>query len=201
LKLEIDKLYIAQKNIQSIKHIKLIELVDILRNGKARLKPNVLPDRGGVYAFWWTGSKELLRSENVNRDIISKGPNQRIVKIQITDEWVFHRGETNPIPLYIGKTADSIKNRLSLHLQLNKPRILNIGDNALNQPRQTTSNQVRDRIDRMFLYEKDTRSLILDNIGLSYEVLDGDLDCVNRFYLEDRLIGELFPIFNVDIER
>lgn len=86
-------------------------------------------------------------------------------------------------------------------MQLGTARGLALGVEALGEKRKTSSNQVRDRIERMFLIVKDTRELILNNIGLSYKILDGDEESVNRFYLEDKMIGDLFPIFNIDIER
>ena len=46
-----------------------------------------------------------------------------------------------------------------------------------------------------------TRSLVLDNIGLSLVTLDGDDHAANRFYLEDLAIGLMRPPFNLDIER
>ena len=53
----------------------------------------------------------------------------------------------------------------------------------------------------MFPAEEDTRTLILDNIGLSTVALDGDENSANRFYLEDLAIGLMRPPLNVDIER
>ena len=46
-----------------------------------------------------------------------------------------------------------------------------------------------------------TRDLILDNVGLSWIVFDGDGDAANRFYLEDFAIGLMRPILNIDVER
>jgi hypothetical protein len=48
---------------------------------------------------------------------------------------------------------------------------------------------------------KHTRDLILDNVGLSWVVLDGDEQAANRFYLEDLAIGLMRPILNIDVER
>jgi hypothetical protein len=48
---------------------------------------------------------------------------------------------------------------------------------------------------------QDTRSLVLDNIGLSWVELDGDDHAANRFYLEDLAIGLMRPILNIDVER
>jgi len=53
----------------------------------------------------------------------------------------------------------------------------------------------------MFPNEADSRSLILENVGLSFVILDGDPHAANRFYLEDLAIGLMRPPFNVDIER
>ena len=46
-----------------------------------------------------------------------------------------------------------------------------------------------------------TRDLVLDNIGLSFVVLDGDDHAANRFYLEDYAVGLMRPALNIDIER
>jgi len=43
--------------------------------------------------------------------------------------------------------------------------------------------------------------LVLDNLGLSFVVLDGDNHAANRFYLEDLAIGLMRPMLNIDIER
>ena len=43
--------------------------------------------------------------------------------------------------------------------------------------------------------------LILDNVGLSYVLLDKDINAANRFYLEDLAIGLMRPPINVDVER
>jgi len=53
----------------------------------------------------------------------------------------------------------------------------------------------------MFPSETDTRTLILDNVGLSFVELDGDDHAANRFYLEDLAVGLMRPPLNVDIER
>jgi hypothetical protein len=46
-----------------------------------------------------------------------------------------------------------------------------------------------------------TRDLVLDNVGLSWVLLDGDDHAANRFYLEDLAIGLMRPILNIDVER
>ncbi len=187
--------------LKELKEHKIIKLVDHLSDGCCRLKSNILPNTGAVYVFWWTGSICDFVNDGVNRVIRFKGPNGRPVDVEFSDEWIDRIQIDGKIPLYVGKTTDSLKNRISQHLQLNTKRGLSLGDLALSEKRKTTSNQVRDRIERMFINEPDTRDLMLKNIGLSYVLLHGDLECANRFYLEDKAIGELYPLFNIDIER
>jgi|GEM_PF-1180940 len=201
VKLNIDVIESGMQSLKELKNINLLDIVDYLSDGSYRLKPNIFPNSGAVYVFWWTGSINQFMSENVNRIIRFKGPNGRKVEIEFSDEWIDQIHVEGKIPLYVGKTADSLQKRLSLHLQLKTKRGLSIGEKALGEERKTTSNQVRDRIERMFLDESDIRELMLHNIGLSYVLLNGDLESANRFYLEDKAIGELLPLFNIDIER
>ncbi len=65
----------------------------------------------------------------------------------------------------------------------------------------TTSCQLRAGIEHLFTSHTNTRALILENVGLSYVVLNGDDHAANRFYLEDMAIGLMRPALNVDIER
>jgi hypothetical protein len=60
---------------------------------------------------------------------------------------------------------------------------------------------LRAGVEHLFPRELDSRTLILENVGLSYVLLDGDAHAANRFYLEDLAIGLMRPPFNVDIER
>jgi len=57
------------------------------------------------------------------------------------------------------------------------------------------------RREHLFPRLGDTRDLVLDDLGLSYIVLDGDEHAANRFYLEDLAIGLMRPALNIDIER
>jgi len=118
----------------------------------------------------------------------------------IDDEWLgLETGQ--PVPLYVGKTAHSIASRIGQHLRLKDVRMLPLGGDAKKAKRPTTSCQLRGGVEHLFPDEKDTRTLILDNIGLSYVELDGDAHAANRFYLEDLAIGRMHPPLNVDIER
>ena len=95
------------------------------------------------------------------------------------------------IPLYVGKTAESLLNRLKLHLQINH----------LNYTTDTSSNQFRRGFNRLFKDYDSNFELIIKHIGFSYLPLHDYEEAVNRFYLEDYAIGKLRAIFNVDIER
>jgi len=165
-----------------------------------KLRPNALPAKSGVYVFWWTGRLSLLRQAACNRDLTLVGPGGRPVHLNINDEWLGISTRL-PIPLYAGKSADSIAKRVGLHLRLSQMRMLPMGGGATKAPRPTTSCQLRAGVEHLFPNEQDSRSLTLDNLGLSYVVLDGSDHAANRFYLEDLAIGLMRPPFNVDVER
>lgn len=80
-------------------------------------------------------------------------------------------------------------------------RTLPLGEGPAKQRRPTTSCQLRAGVEHLFPRERDTRSLVLKNVGLSFVVLHGDDHAANRFYLEDMAIGLMRPPLNVDIER
>jgi hypothetical protein len=155
---------------------------------------------GGVYCFWWTGDLTLLQSPGCNRFIELVGPGQRPVTLHIDDEWL-GLAAALPIPLYIGKAADSLAKRVGQHLRLTDVRTTPVFEGYRKQPRPTTSCQVRAGVEHLFPALTDTRDLVLDNVGLSYVVLDGDDHAANRFYLEDYAVGLARPALNIDIER
>jgi hypothetical protein len=98
------------------------------------------------------------------------GPGQRSVPVEFDDEWL-GIAAGYPLPLYVGKTADSITKRVGLHLLLKSRRALPMFSGTIKQHRPTTSCQVRAGIDQLFPQRSDTRALILENVGLSYVVL------------------------------
>ena len=65
----------------------------------------------------------------------------------------------------------------------------------------TTSCQLRAGYERLFRTDATPVGSILDNVGLSFVVLNGDEHARNRFYLEDLAIGLMRPPLNVDVER
>lgn len=80
-----------------------------------------------MYVFWWTGSISDFVNDGVNRVIRFKGPNGRPVDVEFSDDWIERIQIDGKIPLYVGKTADSLQKRISLHLQLKTKRGLSLG--------------------------------------------------------------------------
>jgi len=180
--------------------IRTERLREVTQQKVMRIKPHAMPSRGGIYAFWWTGSQKLLRSKQCNRDLVLYGPAGSEVHLLIDNHWLGLKTGL-PIPLYVGKSARNISKRVGLHLKLGSQRLLRRGKRVRKQKAPTTSCQLRTGIEHLFPMVVDTRSLVLDNVGFSYVELDGDDHAANRFYLEDLAIGLMRPPFNVDVER
>ncbi len=180
--------------------IKHGQLQEIATPKGTRLRRNCLPPGGVVYAFWWTGDEKMLKSQECNRKLTLKGPGGRDVTLRISDEWL-GLGTDLPVPLYVGKSAKGLQERAGQHLMLSKERILPLGGGAVKAKPPTTSCQLRAGIDHLFPERRDTRTIVLENVGLSFVELDRDVNAANRFYLEDLAIGRMRPPLNVDIER
>lgn len=142
----------------------------------------------------------LLRDEACNRHIELTGPDGRPVTIHVDDEWLGLSADL-PLPLYVGKTADSLAKRVGQHLRLSEARTTPRFEGVKKQPRPTTSCQLRAGVEHLFPQMESTREFVLENIGLSFVVLGGDDHAANRFYLEDYAVGLMRPALNIDIER
>lgn len=164
------------------------------------LLPGSLPKHGGVYCFWWTGDLGRLSAPDCNRKIELHGPGGRPVSLHLDDEWLGIRTGL-PIPLYVGKNADGIANRVVQHLRLQDDRVTAMFEGYKKQDRPTTTCQARAGVEHLFPQLTNTRDLVLDNVGLSWVELGGDDHAANRFYLEDLSIGLMRPILNIDVER
>lgn len=128
--------------------IDYMTLEEVTASNRSCLKPSVLPTEGGVYAFWWTGPAELLESRNQN--LALHGPGGREVTLKIDDEWLGLSADL-PIPLYIGKTASNLSNRVGQHLMLgNEGCILKNTGGAKKLKAPTTSCQLRAGIEHLF---------------------------------------------------
>jgi hypothetical protein len=190
----------VRNGIQKLRTSKIKGLKDICPN-KSSITSTELPQEGGIYVFWWIGDVEEFKKKSNRRLILSgrkKNQEQTKICIEITDEWLDILEDK--ICLYVGKTS-SIQNRIGKHLQLSSERLYSLDEEIFNENAKTTSGQLRRGIEELFLGEENIRTLMLENIGLSHLILDGDQNAANRFYLEDRAIGEFFPIINIDVER
>ena len=177
-----------------IRHESLAEIVSPCGNNY-RLRTGSLPKQGGVYAFWWTGARDVLRGDQFNPTLNLHGPGGRTVEISVDDEWLGLDADL-PVPLYIGKNAQGISSRIGQHLLLGTPnRIFPTAIGRQRHEAPTTSCQLRAGFEHFFLTEDNPLELILENVGLSYVLLDGDVNGVNRFYLEDLAIGLMRPRF------
>lgn len=189
-----------QRWYEELCRIKHTTLAPCIASHGRSLQPGCLPAKGGVYAFWWTGPHSLLQAADCNRFIELGGPGGRPVTIHLDDEWLgLDAGLA--LPLYVGKTADSISKRVGQHLRVNDIRITPLFEGYRKQPRPTTSCQLRAGVEHLFPKMTDTRKLVIENVGMSYVELDGDDHAANRFYLEDYSVGLMRPCLNIDIER
>ena len=155
-----------------------------------------LPEKAGVYAFWWIGDRLAL--EKSNRTVALKGPNQTRVTVEYRCWWpddLFY-----PC-LYVGKSTN-IKKRFAQHIKskcggrLHKPH----PENHKATPN-TTSCQLRWGIEHIFPEEHNPLGVIRQSVGFSYRTDFQDNAIAERFFEEDRLVGNWRPWFNIDSER
>ena len=178
---------------EALCRIRIEFLREIVTPTEGRMKPGALPKGGGVYAFWWTGDIDLFGRAVQRAPLILKGPGGRPIPLQIDADWIGLEAGM-PVPLYVGKST-GIQSRIGQHLKLGSKGISTVGRGA------KKACQLRAGIDRFFPDATDTRTIVLDHIGLSHVKLDGDRHAANRFYLEDLAIGLMRPPLNVDVER
>jgi len=155
-----------------------------------------LPERPGVYVFWWVGGRADLLAGN--RHIVLKGPGKRPVNVEYRDWWP----EELVYPaLYIGKTTN-VKRRFSLHIKRDCPGRLHLAhpENIKAKPN-TTSCQLRFGIEHVFPNEQSPLSVIFTRVGFSHRTDFPDNAIAERFFEEDRLVGIWRPWFNIDSER
>lgn len=62
-----------------------------------------------------------------------------------------------------------------------------------------TVSQLRIGLERIF--QKDAHEIIKKNVKISCLPYPEKGNAINRFYMEERLIGTLFPLLNIDVER
>ena len=84
----------------------------------------------------------MLLSNECRRKLTLSGPKGRDVHVEFDEDWL-GTATGYPIPLYVGKSADSIAKRAGLHLLLKSPRAMPVFSGTHKQKRPTTSCQVR----------------------------------------------------------
>jgi hypothetical protein len=155
-----------------------------------------LPEKAGIYAFWWIGTCDQLLA--ANRHIVLKGPRGQRVDVEYRAWWP--KDLAYPC-LYVGKSTN-IKKRFSLHIKRNCPGRLHAAHpkNWKATPK-TTSCQLRWGIEHIFPTEANPLEIILTKVGFSYRTDFPDNAIAERFFEEDRLAGTWRPWFNIDSER
>ena len=155
-----------------------------------------LPTEPGVYAFWWIGDLQTLLASN--RTVVLKGPNEQRVQVEYRNWWPGYL--TYPC-LYVGKTTN-IQKRFSQHLKRGSTQRLHGAhpEHHKAEPN-TTSCQLRWGIEHIFPREQRPLNLIEAFVGFSYRSDFGENAVAERFFEEDRLVGNWKPWFNIDSER
>jgi hypothetical protein len=166
----------------------------ITKSHDYKISTNIPEDQGGLYTFWWRGDGKIL----LDKDYILAGPNHTEVIIRINQEWLKKATHNKNVALYVGKTT-KLRGRILDHIKANSPKesLFEEGDDK--KKKHNSVSQLRYGIER--LLNNSSMDLISKNVGLSFYPIVGPENAVNRFYLEDYLIGEFTPLLNVDIER
>lgn len=169
-----------------------------------------LKKKAGVYAFWWEGDSTQLKREINEQRYKLKGPANRkeLIPVKICEDWLKAATKDNRICLYVGKTTN-LNQRISGHLRYTVKDIWTTknGINRTAEPfsfekKPNTVSQLRIGLERIF--QAHSLEYIQNHIAISWLELGDDDEvnnAVNRFYIEDKMVADLFPIFNVDVER
>lgn len=169
----------------------------LIRNGG--ISKTKLPDKGGVYIFWWS------RSDNFEEQL--KGCTYQVkakkshevdrIDIRFTKDWIEKATVGNKICLYVGKTTN-LRSRISKHIKLGSPTLWK-GKSRNTGKKPNTVSQMRIGLETVF--EKDMLEEIKEQVSVSWAEMDSYSEAVNRFFLEDRMISHNYPLFNIDVER
>lgn len=169
-----------------------------------------LKKKAGVYVFWWEGDSAAFRKEIKEQRYKLKGPANRedLIPVKICEEWIEAATLNKRICLYVGKTTN-LNQRISGHLRYTTKDIWTSknGKHHTKEPfsfekKPNTVSQLRIGLERIF--QNHSLEYIKNNVAISWlELEDNDEvnNAVNRFYIEDKMVADLFPIFNVDVER
>ena len=178
-----------QKNSETIK--------DLIKNGG--ISKTKLPEKGGVYIFWWNQSKTFEEKlKGCTYQVKAKKSHEvDRIDIRFTKEWIEKATVGNKICLYVGKTTN-LRSRISKHIKLGSPTLWN-GKKRNSGTKPNTVSQMRIGLETVF--EKDMLEEIKVNVSVSWAEMDEYSEAVNRFFLEDKMISHNYPLFNIDVER
>ncbi|WP_052131555.1 hypothetical protein [Planococcus sp. CAU13] len=158
---------------------------------------------GGIYFFWWQpedkdndplmnklGERGFnFKGRKIKGPLLDEKSAHEKIEVKLTEKWI--ESYNGLIPLYVGKSSESMFTRISQHLQITHPEF----------KVKNTSNQLRRGIKELFDGEKNIVELMVNNIHFSYIPLHGPENSVDRFYMENYFIGKLRPVLNLDVER
>ncbi|WP_378174911.1 hypothetical protein [Aquimarina sp. SS2-1] len=197
----LNETYISNSN-NSLRIKPKIKLKDLV-SGAYQNSFTELNKKAGVYIFWWTGDQNFLKSELLKAQYKLKGPHiknseNNHIDINFTREWINSATHNDNLCLYVGKSTN-IRQRVLGHIKYTNKNIWgdNNGPNFGRKP--NTVSQLRIGIERVF--GRTMIEEILKSVSLSWIELEGIENVINRFYLENKLIGDLYPLFNIDAER
>lgn len=215
----------AELSYHSIKAVSKIILtqphyaISDLFEGRATDKLKGLAKKSGIYVFWWLGSLDKFKTAKYYIKGSTNADSHREIEVTFIPNWLDAATHNGKLCLYVGKSTN-IHNRVKGHLRYNTPNIWkdgkekewevakNFSEEKFNKvqfgfgKKPNTVSQLRIGLERIF--HKHALDEIKKHVALSwYELPDTESDshAVNRFYIEDKLIGELFPLLNIDVER
>ena len=186
-----------QKGIQELEPYNAKSLLDLIV-GKGISKA-ILPEKGGVYIFWWNQSKAFEEKLKGCTYQVKAKKSHEVDKIDIrfTKEWIEKATVENKICLYVGKTTN-LRSRVSKHIKLGSPTLWKTKSRNTGKKPNTVSQM---RIGLETVFEKDMLEEIKENVSISWAEMDSYSEAVNRFFLEDKMISHNYPLFNIDVER
>ena len=144
----------------------------------------------GLYSFWFWNKDRI--ANDLKREIVVHGPEKK--PQSVIWDWNLDK---DLICLYVGKSTN-LQHRLGLHLLLKTPNLYQVKSDRL--IKKTTSCQLRSGFDYLFQEWQDINIFELMSKRLYFSCFQ-ETSFIKRFYMEDYLIGTLYPWFNVDSER
>jgi hypothetical protein len=189
-----NKINIATKELKPNNTIPILDL--IVNKGISKSK---IPEKSGVYIFWWTGGNEIMEKlDGCTYQVKAKSTHEfEKITIKFTEEWIRKATYEGKICLYVGKTTN-LRDRVSKHLKLGSEDIWK--DKKRNSgTKPNTVSQMRIGLETVF--NKSMFEEIKNDISISWTEMDGYSESINRFFLEDKMISNYYPLFNIDIER